>query len=67
VIQTYLLPYDANYPVVCFDEACKQLFGQVRQPLPTRAGSPAKQDSVDSGEPQGGRSWGCQAQAPSRE
>src|ERR1700677_2314624 len=33
VIQTYMLPYDAKYPVVCFDEACKQLFGEVR---PTR-------------------------------
>jgi len=32
VIQTYLLPYDARYPVVCFDEACKQLFGEVRTP-----------------------------------
>src|SRR6516162_9795152 len=30
VIQTYLLPYDPAYPVVCFDEACKQLFGEVR-------------------------------------
>ena len=44
VIQTYLLPYDPLYPVVCFDEACKQLFGEVREPLPTRPGSPAKQD-----------------------
>jgi hypothetical protein len=44
VIQTYLLPYDPEYPVVCFDEACKQLFGEVREPLPTRPGSPAKQD-----------------------
>lgn len=32
VIQAYLLPYDPDYPVVCFDEACKQLFGEVRQP-----------------------------------
>ena len=32
VIQTYLLPYDPRYPVVCFDEACKQLFGEVRTP-----------------------------------
>jgi hypothetical protein len=32
VIQSYLLPYDPRYPVVCFDEACKQLFGEVRQP-----------------------------------
>ncbi|MER3439530.1 MAG: IS630 family transposase [Chloroflexota bacterium] len=32
VIQTYMLPYDPDYPVVCFDEACKQLFGEVRRP-----------------------------------
>jgi DDE superfamily endonuclease len=44
VIQTYLLPYDPMYPVVCFDEAHKQLFGEVREPLPTLPGSPAKQD-----------------------
>jgi hypothetical protein len=30
VIQTSLRPYDARYPVVCFDEACKQPFGEVR-------------------------------------
>jgi DDE superfamily endonuclease len=44
VIQTYLLPYNPAYPVVCFDEACKQLFGEVREPLPVQPGSPAKQD-----------------------
>ena len=44
VIATYLLPYDPNYPVVCFDEASKQLFGEVRGPLPARAGSPASPD-----------------------
>ncbi len=44
VIQTYLLPYDPKYPVVCFDEACKQLFGEVREALPALPGSPAKQD-----------------------
>jgi hypothetical protein len=32
VIQTYLLPYDPAYPVVCFDEACKQLFGHANPP-----------------------------------
>ena len=26
VLQTYLLPYVPYYPVVCFDEACKQLW-----------------------------------------
>jgi hypothetical protein len=44
VIQTYLLPYDPSRPVVCFDEACKQLFGEVRDPLPARPGCPAKRD-----------------------
>ena len=32
MIQTYQRPYDPKYPVVCFDEACKQLFGEVRTP-----------------------------------
>jgi hypothetical protein len=44
VIQTYLLPYDPAYPVVCFDEACKQLFGEVREPLAAQPGRTAKQD-----------------------
>jgi hypothetical protein len=44
VLQTYQLPYDPNYPVVCFDEACKQLFGEVRPPKPPCPGSPARVD-----------------------
>jgi hypothetical protein len=32
VIQTYLLPYDPENPVGGFDEACQQLFGEVRWP-----------------------------------
>ena len=44
VIQTYLLPYDPLYPVVCFDEACKQRFGEVRSPRPTRPGRAARAD-----------------------
>jgi hypothetical protein len=44
VIQTYLLPYDASRPVVCLDEASRQLFGEVRDPLPARPGSPARAD-----------------------
>jgi DDE superfamily endonuclease len=44
VIQTYLLPYNPAYPVVCFDEACKQLFGEVRPSRPARPGSPAQVD-----------------------
>jgi len=44
VIQTYMLPYDKDYPVVCFDEACKQLFGEVRTPQRPRRGAPARVD-----------------------
>ena len=44
VIQTYLLPYDPKYLVVCFDEACEQLFGEVRAPQPTRPGRVARVD-----------------------
>jgi len=44
VIQTYLLPYDPRYPVVCFDEASKQLFGEVR---PARSASPGRPARVD--------------------
>ena len=44
VIQTYLLPYDPKCPVVCFDESCKQLFGEVRPKLPPRPGHPARMD-----------------------
>jgi hypothetical protein len=44
VIATYLLPYDPSHPVVCFDEACKQLFGEVRLPRRARRGQPARVD-----------------------
>lgn len=44
VLQTYLRAYDPRYPVVCFDEACKQLFGEVRPAQPVRPGRPARID-----------------------
>jgi DDE superfamily endonuclease len=44
VIQTYMLPYDPKRPVVCFDEACRQLFGEVRTAEPARPGAPARVD-----------------------
>jgi DDE superfamily endonuclease len=44
VIQTYMLPYDPQYPVVCFDEASRQLFGEVRSPEPARPGAAARVD-----------------------
>ena len=44
VIQTYLLPYDSQYPVICFDEACKQMFGEVK---PTQSVRPGRHARVD--------------------
>ena len=45
VIEVYHRPHDPARPVVCVDEAGKQLIGDVREPLPVRVGSPAKEDS----------------------
>jgi len=45
VIQTYQLPYDPRFPVVCFDEACQQLFGEVR---PRHRAGPGRPTRVDS-------------------
>ena len=45
VIAVYHRPFDPECPVVCVDEAGKQLIGDVRPPLPVRVGSPAKEDS----------------------
>ena len=44
VLQTYLRPYDPRYPVVCFDEACKQLFGEVRPAQRPQRGQAARVD-----------------------
>ena len=38
------MPYDPNYPVVCMDESCKQLVGEVRKPVPCIPGRPARMD-----------------------
>ena len=32
------MPYDRRYPVVCMDEASKQLIGEINAPLPLRTG-----------------------------
>jgi hypothetical protein len=42
VIQTYMRPYDAKRPVVCFDEASRQLFGEVRDAKPPEPGKDEK-------------------------
>ena len=45
VLEVYHRPYDPDRPVVCMDEASKQLIAEVRQPLPAQPGRTAKYDS----------------------
>jgi transposase len=45
VLELYAEPYEARRPQVCFDESPVQLISEVRQPLPTRPGQPARYDS----------------------
>ena len=44
VLELYAEPYDPARPVVCFDEASKELRGEVAEPMPPKPGSPAHQD-----------------------
>jgi hypothetical protein len=44
VLQIYGLAYDVRYPVVCFDEASKQLFGEVNRPQGRKQGKKARID-----------------------
>lgn len=44
VIEVHHRPYDPECPVVCVDEGGKQLVGDIREPLPVRVGSSAKED-----------------------
>ena len=43
-MEVYHLPYDPAYPVVCMDESCKQLVGEVRGPIPCTHGKPVRMD-----------------------
>ncbi len=44
VLEVYHLPYNPAYPMVCMDESCKQLIGEVREPIPCAPGKPARMD-----------------------
>lgn len=44
VISVYELPYDCYYPVVCMDETCKQMIGEVHEGIPCAPGRPARMD-----------------------
>jgi hypothetical protein len=44
VLAVYHRPYNAKRPLVCLDEASKQLIGETRQPLPAEPGQPERFD-----------------------
>ena len=44
VLGVYELPYDPGFPVVCMDEASKQLFGEVAPPTAAKPGQPRRED-----------------------
>ena len=45
VLEVYEKPVSAEEPVVCVDEKTVTLHGDVREPIPMKPGSVAKQDS----------------------
>ena len=45
VLDVYARPYNPRFPVICMDEASKQLVGEVRDPLPMLPGDPQRIDS----------------------
>ena len=44
VLEVYHRPYDEKRPLVCLDEASKQLVGEAAQPLPPEPGRPERFD-----------------------
>ena len=44
VLDVYHRPYDENRPVICLDEASKQLVGEVIEPIPASPGQPERFD-----------------------
>lgn len=44
VLEVYTRPYDERFPQVCLDEKSKQLISEVREPLATKPGRPARYD-----------------------
>jgi len=44
VLDLYAQPYDAQRPVVCFDETSTQLLGEAQPPIPARPGQAQRYD-----------------------
>ena len=45
VLDVSLRPFDPSRPLVCLDEASKQLIGEVVEPVPAEPGQPERIDS----------------------
>ena len=44
ILEVYRRPHDPRRPLVCIDEASKQQVQETREPLPRKAGKPARYD-----------------------
>ena len=44
VLAVYQRPHDKDLPLVCFDEASKQLIADTREPIPMKPGRPSRVD-----------------------
>ncbi len=44
ILAVYTRPHDAKRPLVCLDEAAKQLTAETRAPTPMAPGCPARRD-----------------------
>ena len=44
VLAVYQRPRDADFPLLCFDEASKQLIADTREPIPMKPGQPGRVD-----------------------
>ena len=44
VLEVYHRPHDPEYPLVCLDEASKQLITETRVPIPAKPGQPTRHD-----------------------
>ena len=45
MLEVYERPYDQQRPVVCLDEAAKQISGEAREPLAMQPGQCLRQDN----------------------
>ena len=45
VLSVYHRPYDEHFPVVCVDEAAKQILSDKREPLPMKCGQVERFDN----------------------